>query len=48
LTYTLQTSTNLVNWAYHTNVLAGPGGVIDFLEALNPAAPTCFYRLSFP
>ncbi len=45
LAYTLQTSTNLVNWVNHTNVVAGPGGLIDCLMDMGTNAPACFYRL---
>ena len=48
LTYTLQTSTNLVDWAEHTNVVADPGGLIDWVEEMEPTVPACFYRLSWP
>lgn len=48
LTYTLQTSTNLVNWVDHTNLLADPNGLIDCLEAIEANAPACFYRLRWP
>jgi alpha-tubulin suppressor-like RCC1 family protein len=48
LTYTLQTSTNLVNWVNHTNVVASPGGTIDCLMDIGPNAPAGFYRLRWP
>ncbi len=48
LTYTLQTSTNLVNWVNHTNLVASPGGLIDCLMDTGTNAPACFYRLSWP
>ena len=48
LTYTVQTSTNLVTWLNHTNVVAGPGGLIECLECMETDAPTCFYRLRWP
>ena len=48
LTYTLQTSTNLVDWVSHTNAVAGPTGLIECLEDMDPAAPACFYRLRWP
>ena len=48
LTYTLQTSTNLVDWLDHTNLVADPGGLIDCQEDMDTNAPTCFYRLQWP
>ena len=48
LTYTLQTSTNLVNWVNHTNVTADPTGVIDWLGEMDSSAPAWFYRLRWP
>jgi len=48
LTYTLQTSTNLVDWTDHTSVVAGPAGLIECLETMDPGAPACFYRLRWP
>ena len=48
LTYTLLTSTNLVDWVNHTNLVADPGGAIECLEDMDPAAPACFYRLRWP
>ena len=48
LTYTLQTSTNLVNWVDHTNVVADPGGVIECLTDMETNAPARFYRLRWP
>ena len=48
LTYTPQTSTNLVNWVNRTNVLANPGGLIECLLDMDPNAPACFYRLKWP
>ena len=46
--HTLQTSTNLVDWVDHTNLLADPGGLIECLEDMDPNAPACFYRLQWP
>jgi len=48
LTYTLQTSSNLVNWVDHTNLVAGPGGLIECLMGMETNAPACFYRLKWP
>ncbi|MGC3960295.1 MAG: DUF5011 domain-containing protein [Verrucomicrobiota bacterium] len=48
LTYTLQTSTNLVNWVSHTNLVAGPGGTIDCWIEISTNAPACFHRLRWP
>ena len=48
LTYTLQTSTNLVNWVDYTNLVADTNGLIDCLEDMQTNAPTCFYRLKWP
>jgi hypothetical protein len=48
LTYTLQTSTNLMNWVDDTNIIAGPGGVIEGLMDISPNSPARFYRLRWP
>ena len=48
LTYTLQSSTNLVHWEARTNLLADPDGVIECLMNMGPNAPACFYRLRWP
>jgi hypothetical protein len=48
LTYTVQISTNLVNWISHTNVVAGPGGVIEWVGEMDPNVPVWFYRLRWP
>jgi hypothetical protein len=48
LSYTLQTSTNLIDWVDDTSVVAGPGGLIEYLEDMEPTAPACFYRLRWP
>ncbi len=45
VTYTLQVSTNLVEWSNHTNVVAGTDGEIDYTEPTTPHGPACFYRL---
>ena len=45
----LQASTNLVDRVYHTNLPANPTtGLIECMEDMVPAAPACFYRLSWP
>jgi hypothetical protein len=48
LTYTVQTSTNLVDWVNRTNLLADPGGLIECLLDMDTNAPACFYRLRWP
>jgi len=48
LTYTLQSSTNLVDWLDRTNLVAGPGGMIECLVDTETNAPACFYRLRWP
>ena len=48
LTYTVQTSTSLVNWVDRTNLLADPDGVIQCLMDIETNAPACFYRLRWP
>jgi len=48
IAYTLQTSTNLVDWMDHTNLVADPNGLIDWMEEMDTNAPTCFYRLRWP
>ncbi len=47
-TYTLQTSTNLVDWVNHTNLVADPGGWIECMDEMEGHAPACFYRLTRP
>jgi hypothetical protein len=47
-TYTLQTSTNLVNWVNHTNLIAGPGGLIEYLARMQASVSICFFRLRWP
>jgi len=48
LTYTLQTSTNLMNWVDRTNVAANPGGSIERLMSMPTGDRACFYRLKWP
>jgi len=48
LIYTLQTSSNLVNWVDYSSLSAGTNGLIDCLENMPTNAPTCFYRLKWP
>ena len=48
LTYTLQTSTNLVDWVTCTNVLADSGGLVQCLDAMGTNTRACFYRVSRP
>jgi len=48
MTYTLQSSTNLVDWVYHTNIVASPSGWIEWQGGADPNAPACFYRLCWP
>lgn len=43
--YTIQTSTNLVNWESVTNVIA-TGGTIQITNTIDPAFSTRFFRLS--
>jgi hypothetical protein len=45
VTYTLQTSIDLANWADHTNLVADPAGSIECVEEIESFAPACFYRL---
>ena len=45
LTYTLQTSVNLVDWVDSTNLLASPSGLMERQDSMAPNAPACFYRL---
>ncbi len=45
MAYTLQTSTDLVNWADHTNLVADPAGLIYCFEDMESNTPACFYRL---
>ena len=48
LGYTLQTSSNLVDWVTHTNVIAGTNGLFDCLEAVEAGVSPRFYRLRWP
>ena len=48
LSYTVQTSTNLVDWVTYTNLVASPTGLIECLEDMDTDTPTCFYRLKWP
>lgn len=48
LNYTLETSTNLVNWFALTNLLAGADGRFEFLDTSATNFPTRFYRLRVP
>lgn len=48
VTYVLQTSTDLANWVDHTNLVADPAGLMDFVEEIESHAPACFYRLNQP
>jgi hypothetical protein len=48
LTYTLQTSTNLVDWVNHTNIVCAPDGLLSCLEDRKTNAPAFFYRLKWP
>lgn len=47
LSYTLETSTNLVNWLMLTDLLAGEDGRFD-LDTSATNFPTRFYRLRVP
>ena len=48
LAYTLQTSTNLVDWVDHTNLPADPSVLIECLDERETGTPACFYRLRWP
>ncbi len=48
LSYTLETSTNLVNWLVLTDLLAGADGRFEFLDTSATNFPTRFYRLRVP
>jgi hypothetical protein len=37
-----------VDWVNHNNVVADPGGLIEYLEIMETNAPACFYRLRWP
>jgi hypothetical protein len=45
---TLQTSTNLVDWLDHTNIVTDPLGLMDWREDMDTNAPARFYRLKWP
>jgi hypothetical protein len=46
--YTLQASTNLLDWLDITRLAAGPIGVFDYTESPLPQSPQRFYRLRWP
>jgi hypothetical protein len=48
VSYTLQASTNLVEWLDITRLAAGPIGVFDYSESPLPQTPQRFYRLRCP
>jgi hypothetical protein len=49
MTYTLQSSTDLVNWNYASiTVLAGPDGSIDYSGPMSVFGPACYFRLCWP
>jgi hypothetical protein len=48
LTYTVQASTNLVNWMNYTNVTADLDGRLIWAEEMHGDAPARFYRLRWP
>ena len=47
-TYTLQSSTNLVDWEFVTTVAPFADGTFSFLDTTAPAQPYRFYRLTWP
>jgi len=48
LSYTLQASSNLVDWVNQTELVAGPGGGIEWVVEKDPNVPARFYRLRWP
>lgn len=48
VTYTLQTSSNLMDWINYTNLTANPDGLIQRDENPTNSATTGFYRLRWP
>jgi len=48
LTYTLETSTNLMNWTARSNILIAPNGLFQFLEPTVTTPPIRYYRLRWP
>jgi hypothetical protein len=48
ISYSLQTSTNLLNWTFRTNCLLGTDGRFHFVEASLTNLPMSFYRLCWP
>jgi hypothetical protein len=46
--YTLQTSTNLVNWVVLTNLVSGSDGLFQFIDSTSTNDAMHFYRLSRP
>jgi hypothetical protein len=42
LVYKLQTSTNLSTWVDHTNLVAGPNGLFDYLAMAVLGRSSCF------
>jgi hypothetical protein len=47
-TYSVQTSSNLLNWTVLSNVTMNASGSFQFLETNSATAPRRFYRLSWP
>jgi hypothetical protein len=46
--YTLQVSTNLLNWIDRTNLMAGTNGIFNYVDEDTTNCPQRFYRLLVP
>jgi hypothetical protein len=46
--YTLETSTNLVNWTVRSNCVMNPSDLFQFVETGMTNPPARFYRLRWP
>jgi len=46
--YTLETSTNLIDWTVRTNCVMNPSGWSEFVETGVTNPPARFYRLRWP
>lgn len=48
VSYTIQSSTNLMTWYNFTNLIANPDGTFEWYGNIATNLPACFYRLVWP
>ena len=48
ITYTIEVSTDLVNWQFIRSYLVDANGLIDYIDADAPVHPHRFYRIRSP